>query len=177
MASRIKSSTVTLPNISAFEQCIDEIATLQLEIDADVAAHNEAQAKADETFKDELKAKKERLAQKLAVAEMFAAHNRDSLLGNKQTAETKHGLFGYRRSAGILKALNSKWNTSKTIAALKASGKTLCIKVTESLDKVAVKKELPESELAAYGLRMDYPEEFWVEAKRAEQPTEKRLSA
>jgi phage host-nuclease inhibitor protein Gam len=176
--ARIKSSTaITLKNRAAFEQCVDEIAQLQLEIDADVAAHNEARAQADEAFKAELKAKNERLVQKLAAAEMFSNFHRDELLGDKQSGETKHGLFGYRKSPGVLKTLNSKWSMGKVMEALKAAGKTVCIKVSESLDKQAVKREIPEAELTQYGLRMDYPEEFWIEAKRAEEPTAKRLSA
>jgi phage host-nuclease inhibitor protein Gam len=178
MASRIKSSTAaTLKNRPEFETCIDDIAALQLEIDADVAAHNEAQAKANDTFKAELKAKQERLMQKVAAAEMFANFHRDELLGEKQTGETKHGLFGFRKSPGVLKTLNSRWSMAKVMEALKISGKTACIKITEALDKQAVKREIPEAELSLYGLRMDFPEEFWIEAKRAEEPTAKRLSA
>jgi phage host-nuclease inhibitor protein Gam len=178
MASRIKSSNAaTLKNRPEFETCIDEIAALQLEIDADVAAHNEAQAKANDTFKAELKAKQERLMQKVSAAEMFANFHRDELLGDKQTGETKHGLFGYRKSPGVLKPLNTKWTMAKAMQALKDAGKTACIKVVETLDKQAVKREIPEAELTRYGLRMDYPEEFWIEAKRAEEPIAKRLSA
>lgn len=178
MASRIKASTATaLKNRPDFETCIDEIAALQLEIDADVAAHNEARAKADDTFKAELKAKQERLMQKVAAAEMFAGFHRDELLGDKQSGETKHGFFGFRKSPGILKPLNTKWTLAKAMQALKDAGKTACVKVTEALDKQAVKREIPEADLPQFGLRMDYPEEFWIEAKRAEEPTAKRLSA
>jgi len=178
MPARIKSSNITaIPNRGAFEKCVDEIAALQLEIDADVAAHNEAQAKATEDFKAELKSKQERLLQKLAAVEMFAGFHRDELLGDKQTGETKHGLFGFRRSPGILKPLNSKWTMAKAMQSLKDAGKAACIKVTEALDKQAVKREIPEADLPQFGLRMDYPEEFWIEAKRAEEPTAKRLSA
>jgi phage host-nuclease inhibitor protein Gam len=178
MPARIKSSNITaLPNRSAFEQCVDDIAQLQLEIDADIAAHNEAAAKAAENFKTELKAKQERLIQKLAAAEMYAGFHREELLGTKQSAETRHGLFGFRKSPGILKVLNTKWTMAKAMEALKAAGKTACVKIAESLDKQAVKRDIPEAELATYGLRMDYPEEFWIEAKRAEEPAAKRLSA
>lgn len=176
--TRIKSSNIAaLPTVSAFENCVDEIALLQLEINADIAAHNEARAKADGEFKAELKAKSERLAQKLAAAEMFAGFNRGTVLGDKQSSETKHGLFGFRKSPGSLKALNSKWSVAKTIEALKEAGKTACLKITTTLDKNAVKREIPEADLPKYGLRMEFLEEFWIEAKRSEEGTEKRLTA
>lgn len=175
--TRIKSSKATLANRAAFDRTVDEIAELQLKIEADTAAHNEAKAAADKKFKAALKRDKDRLLNKLAAAEMYAAHHREELLGERQTGETRLSLFGYRRSPGVLKTLNSKWTLAKCIEALKAAGKTACIKVTESLDKQRAKREIPEAELAAYGLRLEFPEEFWIEPKRAEDPGKKRLSA
>ncbi len=178
MSARIKSTTVApLGSRAAFEKVVDDIATLQLEIDADVAVHNEAKARSEKAFKDTLKSKQERLLQKLASVEMFAAHHRTEILGDKQTAETKLALFGYRRSPGVLKLLNTRWTFGKAMQALKDAGKTACVKIREELDKQAVKRDIPEAELPTYGLRMDYPEEFWIEPKRAEQPAEKRISA
>lgn len=175
---RIKSTTANpLNKISDFEKCVDEIATLQLKIDADVAVYNEEKALAETQFKAQLKRDQERLTQKLSIAEMFAAHHRDQLLSDKQTGETKFSFFGYRKSPGIIKTLNSKCTIGSAIQALKDAGKKACIKVTETLDKQAVKREIPEAELPKYGLRMEHSEQFWIEPKRAEKPSEKRISA
>jgi hypothetical protein len=174
--TRIKSSTAVLTSKSTFENTVDEIAKLQLKIDADTAVYNEEKSDADTKFKTQLKRDRERLAQKLAAAEMFAAHHREELLGARQSSQTRFSLFGFRKSPGVLKTLNSKWTFKKALDALKDAGKEACVKVTESLDKQAVKKEIPESELAAYGLRMEHPEEFWIEPIRAEEAAKKRIS-
>lgn len=173
---RVKASNSTLPSRAAFEKTVDEIAELQLKIEADTAVHNEDRAAADKAFKAQLKRDKERLSNKLAAAELYAGQHRAELLGPRQTAETRLTSFGYRKSPGILKTLNSKWTFARALEALKEAGQTACIKVTESLDKQRVRREIPEADLASYGLRLDYPEEFWIEPKRAETAGEKRLS-
>lgn len=174
--TRIKTSTATFTSETQFKNCVDEIAALQLEIDAEVAEYNEQKALADKKFKAAIQRKKERLNQKLATAEMYATHNRTELLGEKQTSETRLADFGFRKSPGVIKQLNRKWSVGASIEALKAAGKTVCIKVTERLDKQAVKSQIPEADQAKYGLRTEYPEDFWIEAKKAAEPTEKRLT-
>lgn len=174
---RIKTSTTTFKTRAEFETCIDEIATLQLNIDESVAEFNAVKATQDKAFKTRLKGKKEKLAQKVAIAEMYCAHHRDEVLSGKQTGETKLATFGYRISPGILKTLNTRWTFSKCLQALKDAGKTSCIKVTESLKKDVAKSEIPEAELSQFGLRVDYPEEFWIEAMRQAEGTEKRLTS
>lgn len=176
MTTRIKSANTGLADRAAFEKTVDEIAVLQLKIEADTALYNEAKAEQDKSFKAQLKRDQAKLHQKVVAAEMFAKHNRQELLGERQTAETKFSLFGYRRSPGVLKTLNSKWTFGKALQSLKAAGQTACIKVSESLNKPAIKTQIPEADLPKYGLRMEYNEDFWIEPKRAETTPEKRIS-
>lgn len=173
---RIKTSTATFKTETQFKNCVDEIAALQLEIDSEVADYNEQKALADKKFKADIQRKKERLNQKLATAEMYATHHRTELLGDKQTSETRLADFGFRKSPGIIKQLNRKWPVGATIQALKDAGITACIKITERLDKQAVKTQIPEADQPKYGLRTEYPEDFWIEAKKAVEPTDKRLT-
>ena len=49
--------------------------------------------------------------------------------------------------------------------------------MTETLNKQAVKAHIPEAEMAAFGLRVDYPEEFGIEPKRAEETPDKKLTS
>jgi len=174
---RIKKSTATFSSRFEFDSCVDEIAALQLKIDSSIADHNEQKAAQDKAFKTILARRKGKLTSLLSQANVYADINRDQLLGEKQTAETKLAEYGYRKSPGIIKTLNSRWTFAKAKDALKAAGQTMCIKVTETLNKPAVKTEIPEADLPKYGLRMDYPEEFWIEAKRAEESTDKRLKS
>lgn len=176
MPARIKRKTVELPNLAAFQRTIDEIAEIQLKLEADTAVHNEQKAAADKAFKAQLKRDKDKLVSRLAAAEIYANNHRNEILGDRQTGNTKLASFGFRRSPGILKTLNSKWTFARAVETLKEAGKIACIKRTESLDKQAVKKHIPESDLPAFGLRMDHPEEFWIEPKRAEDPGSKRLT-
>ena len=175
--ARIKQSNLILESRPAFETCVDEIGALQLKIERETAEFNERKAAEDKAFKVRKKQAEERLQQKLAAVSSYCAHHRDELLGDKQTGETRLSLFGYRKSPGILKPLNTKWSVGKIIQALKDAGKTACIKVTETLDKQAAKREIPEADLPKFGLRLEFGEEFWIEPKRAEDTPEKRLSA
>lgn len=177
MPARIKTTTTELESRNAFEKTVDDIATLQLKIEADTALHNEQKAHADKLFKAQLKRDQAKLQQKLVACEMYAKHHREELLSDKQTAETKFSFFGYRKSPGVLKTLNSRWTLAKALQSLKEAGHTACSKITESLDKQAVKRLIPESELPKYGLRMEYKEDFWIEPKRAATTPEKRISA
>lgn len=171
---RIKAKTTTFSTRRDFELAVDKAAVLQLKMEADVAEHNKRKAAEDKAFKSRLKADQARLCELVTNCESYAAHHREELLGEKQTGETKLAHFGYRKSPGIVKTLNSKWTLGKALEALKAAGKTACIKVTETLDKQAVKRHLTEPEMAAFGLRIDAPEEFGIEAKRAEETPEKK---
>ena len=172
--SRIKATNTTFNTELQFINCIDECAKIQLEIDTQVAEHNEQKALEEKQFKASIQRKKERLSQKLAVCEMYAAHNREELLGDKQSADTRLADYGYRKSPGVIKQLNRKWTVGASLEALKSAGKTACIVVKESIDKNAVKTQIPEDEQAKYGLRTEYNESFWIEPKRSIEPAPKR---
>ena len=175
--SRIKASTTTYTSRNEFEIAIDKAAALQLKLEADIAAHNKDKAAQDKAFKARVKSAQAKINEIVVSAEAYAEHHRDQLLGEKQTAETKLAFFGFRRSPGVVKTLNSKWTFAKSIEALKAAGKTACIKVTESLNKDRTKSEIPEAELPKFGLRIDYPEEFGITPKRAEETPDKKITA
>ena len=175
--TRIKAKTTTFQNRRDFEAAVDKAAALQLKLEADIAEHNQRKAAEDKAFKTRVKTAQAKLNEIVTQCESYAAHNREELLGEKQTAETKLAFFGYRKSPGIVKTLNSKWTLGKAVAALKEAGKLACVKVTESLDKQAVKSQLSEPEMARFGLRIDAPEEFGIEAKRAEETPAKKATA
>ena len=174
---RIKSSTSTFQTLHEFETAVDKAAAAQLKLDADIADFNREKANQDKAFKARVKSAKARINELVVSCESYATHHRAELLGSQQTSETKLAFFGFRKSPGIVKTLNSKWTFAKCLLALKAAGKTTCVKVTETLDKNSVKNQIPEPEMAAFGLRMDFPEEFGIEPKRAEEPASKKATA
>jgi phage host-nuclease inhibitor protein Gam len=173
---RIKTKTATFSTRRDFEEAVDKVAILQLKLDHDIAEHNKRKAAEDKAFKTRVKTAQAKLNEIVAQCESYAAHHRDELLGEKKTAETKLAFFGYRQSPGIVKTLNSKWTLGKALEALKAAGHLACIKVTETLDKQAVKRQIPEAEMAQYGLRIDAPDEFGIEPKRAADLPPKKAS-
>ena len=175
--TRIKAKTTTFQSRSEFEAAIDKVASLQLKLDTDIAEFNEEKSKQDKAFKARVKTANSKINELVVSCESYAAHHRDEILGDKQTAETKLAFFGYRKSPGIVKTLNSKWTFGKALEALKRAGKTACVKVSETLDKNAVKTQIPEAEMAAFGLRLDFPEEFGIEAKRAEETPAKKATS
>ena len=174
---RIKAKTTTFSTRRDFEEAVDKAAAIQLKLDHDIAEFNQRKAAEDKAFKARVKAAQAKLNEIVANCESYAAHHREELLGERQTAETKLAFFGYRKSPGIVKTLNSKWTLGKALEALKAAGKNACIKVTETLDKQAVKRHLSECEMAQFGLRIDAPEEFGIEPKRAEETPAKKAVA
>lgn len=173
---RIKKNTVTFESRSAFERALDIVAVKQLKLEKIIADYNAEKANQDRAHKAQVKRIKAEINERFVACHSYVEIHRDELLGELQSSETKLADFGFRRSPGVLKTLNSRWTFAKAIEALKQAGKKACLKVSTSLDKSAVKKEIPEAELPKYGLRMDYPEEFWVEAKRVTDPQPKRLS-
>ena len=176
MTTRIKASNTIYTTRNEFEQAIDQAASMQLKIEREVAEYNEQKSLTDKAFKTKIKKAQAKINELVIGCESYAAHNRETILGDKQTAETKLAYFGYRKSPGVIKTLNSRWTLGKALEALKSAGQTACIKVTESINKQAVKSQIPEPEMAQYGLRVDYPEEFGIEPKRAEETPEKKLT-
>lgn len=174
---KVKAKTTTFATRREFENAVDKVAILQLEAEKKIADFNKEAAFRDKVFKAWVKTRNAKLNALATACESYAAHHREELLGGKQTGETKLAFFGFRKSPGIIKTLNSKWTFAKALEALKSAGKKSCVKTTESLDKQAVKREIPEAEMAAFGLRVDYPEDFGIEAKRAEEAPEKKTSA
>lgn len=175
--TRIKAKTTTFSCRRDFEAAVDKAATLQLKLEADIAEFNQRKAAEDKAFKSRVKLANAKLNEVVTQCESYAAHHREELLGDLQTGETKLARFGYRKSPGIIKTLNSKWTLGKAVEALKAAGKLACVKVTETLDKQAVKSQLSEPEMAEFGLRIDAPEEFGIEAKRAEETPAKKATS
>lgn len=175
--TRIKAKTTTFTSRRDFENAVDKAAALQLKLETDIAEFNQRKSAEDKAFKSRVKLANAKLNELVTQCESYAAHHRDELLGEKQTGETKLARFGYRQSPGIVKTLNSKWTLGKAVQALKDAGKMACVKVTESLDKQAVKRQLSEPEMAEFGLRIDAPEEFGIEAKRAEETPAKKATA
>lgn len=171
---RTTATKTTFASREEFEAAIDQAATLQLKLDADIASYNKRKAAEDKAWKNRVKEAKAKISTLLIAAEAYTAHHRDAVLGGKQTSETRLAFFGYRKSPGVIKPLNSKWTLGKALQALKDDGKTACVKVTESLNKQAVKSQIPEADLPKYGLRLDYPEEFGIEAKRAAETQPKK---
>ncbi len=175
--TRIKTKTTTFQSVQEFELAVDKIASLQLKLESQIADFNEKKSTEDKAFKARVKTTKSKINELLVSCESYAAHHRESILGDKQTGETKLAFYGYRKSPGIVKTLNSKWTFAKALETLKKAGKTCCIKVSETLDKNAVKTQIPETEMAAFGLRIDFPEDFGIEAKRAEETPSKKATA
>lgn len=171
-----KSTTQAITSKAEFEACVDTLSKLQLEHEKMVADYNAQKAAQDKAHKAKVKSDTAKMQDLIARCEAYADHHREELLGDRQTGKAKLGKYGYRKSPGVLTKLNSKWTVAKTIAALKSAGKLACVKVTESLNKAAIKNEIPEPDLPQFGLRMEYGEEFWVEAIRVTDAPEKRLT-
>ena len=87
--ARIKVSNTTYKNRSEFEAAIDKAAALQLKLEADIAEHNEQKAAQDKAFKARIKNANAKINEIVVAAESYAAHHREELLGDKQSAETK----------------------------------------------------------------------------------------
>ena len=178
MTTRIKKNRVIYKSKAEFEHALDKLGLLQLELETMIAEHNERKALEDKKHKAALKRKNAQLSELFAGCELYADFNRDVLLGEKKSGESKLAEFGFRKSPGIVKVLNSKWTIGKAVEAIKSAGKAVsdkCLKVTTSLDKQGVKKHLTEPEMAKYGLRIDAPEEFWAEPKRATDTPDQKV--
>jgi phage host-nuclease inhibitor protein Gam len=173
--ARIKAKTAIYQSTQEFEASLDKLGALQLDIESFIANHNKVKADQDKRYKTDLKRKNERLSEMFSACELYVNFHRGELLGDKQGAETKLTNFGFRKSPGVIKTLNSKWTFGKALESLKSAGVTACVTIKESLNKNAVKDNLNEEEMAKHGLRLDFPEEFWAEAKRATETQEKRI--
>lgn len=175
--SRIKPSQTAFSTRSEFESAINTAAEKQLKLDADIAAYNAAKSAEDLAFKNRVKKVKVEIDAIVSAAKNYTDHHRETLLGDRQTAESTKAFFGYRKSPGVIKTLNSKWTFARALEALKSAGQTACVKVSETLNKQAVKAQIPEADLPKYGLRLDFPEEFYIEPKRAEETPAKKTIA
>ena len=67
--SRIKSSTTTFTSLTEFETAIDRAATLQLKLEADIAAHNKEKAAQDKAFKSRVKTAQAKINEIIVSAE------------------------------------------------------------------------------------------------------------
>lgn len=174
---RIKSKNTIFTSRIEFENAVDKAGSIQLQMEKEIAEYNKEKSENDKVFKAKIKKKTAQINELVVSCESYTDYNREALLGDKQSDETKLALFGYRKSPGVIKTLNSKWTLAKALVSLKEAGLTACITVKESINKQAVKSTIPEPDMAAHGLRVDYPEEFWIEPKRAEETPDKKITA
>lgn len=169
MASRIKAKSFTTR--AEFDSALDSIAALQVQLrSAEAARDAEIQAVRDEHAEeiDDLKA---RLDAQAVLAEKYAVDHRAELFpGKLKSAETALANFGFRIGNPTLVLLNRKWSWESVLAAVKEAFPKRYVRVTEAVDKDALKAHLDGSQLAAIGCRIAQAETFYVEAK--EQPSE-----
>ena len=115
MTTRIKASNTIFTSKSEFEIAIDKVAALQLKLEREIAEYNLQKATTDKAFKAKVKSTNAKINELVIGCESYVAHHREALLGEKQTAETKLAFFGYRKSPGVIKTLNSKWTLGKAL--------------------------------------------------------------
>lgn len=155
-----------IENDKDFAEAMDSFGQGLLKLAAQTAAYNEQKAAADKRFKNLMKLKAAKLKVLQKTCEIYATEHKDRLLGEKKSADTRVTEWGFRKSPGVVKCINRKWTLEKSLAALIEAGKDSCIEVKKSLDKDGVKKHLTAEERLTFGLKVEYPELFWVEPKK-----------
>jgi phage host-nuclease inhibitor protein Gam len=171
--ARIKS---TIKSLKHFEELVDDVAKNQIELERLLAEQEDELQKVRDEYESMISTTKNAIKSDFALAQSYAEHHREELLpGGKKTSATAQARFGFRLSPGTLKQLNRQWTVAKSIEALEDSDRFNLITVKKSLNKDEIKEQIKDDEeLAKFGLRLDAPDEFWIEAKR-DETAEKRL--
>lgn len=177
-AARAKSTG--LANRLSFEEAVDRVSFVQVELRQLYAERDAAVQQAQLTHAATIAELEDELNAKLALCEKFAAEHRDELLpGKGKSNETPLSRWGFRTGMPQLKLL-SKWSWAKVLEQLVGVGARDCIRVKEEVDKEALLKlgkdgtltvaaedpaKAKTHSLAVLGVRIVQDETFFIEAK------------
>ena len=84
---------------------------------------------------------------------------------SQKSADTALAFFGFRIGNPTLKLLNRKWSWESVLEAVKRSFPGQFVRLSEAVDKDALKVQLTDEQRAEVGCRIDQVETFFVEAK------------
>ena len=164
MSTRLKASSFS--TIAEFTDAVDRIAELQVKL-------RSAEARRDaeiQTVRDRHEPSVEKIGGELqsllVLAEKFAETRRAELFPTvKKSADTALACFGFRIGNPTLKLLNRKWSWESVLEAVKRSFPGQFVRLSEAVDKDALKVQLTDEQRAEVGCRIDQVETFFVEAK------------
>lgn len=180
MPTRIKpDAKANIKTRVQFEDALNRIAALQLEVEEASATLNAEMAMLQEAAKATIASRQTEITRLLADAERFAEAERDTLFpGKEKTASTALARYGFRLTPPALKALSKAWPAERSIETIRDDGHDkLYLTVKTTLNKDALKAGLDDAGLARYGLRLTSTDEFWLEPIRAAGTPEERLTA
>lgn len=168
MSPRIKATTYATRE--QFDAAIDLIALIQVDIRKKEAERDRAIQKVREIFEPKIGELTERANSLAVTAEKYAEEHRNEILpSGRKSAETALATFGWRTGNPTLVLANKKWTWSAVLAAVKELFPGRFVRVTEEVDKEAMKTQLGADQLPLVGVKISQKEPFFVEAK--EQPT------
>jgi len=119
---RVKSASLTR---NEFDQVINRIAELELQIRANTSVRDEAIQKIQNEFTPLETELQNQLKGYVAQAEKYAEEHREELFPNKaKSAQTSLAVFGFRLGNPTLALLNRKWTWEQVGKVLKTLGLT-----------------------------------------------------
>lgn len=160
-----------LRDAAAFRAAVNEIAALSVRLRILEAKRDKRLQAVRDEHEPEIQAAADQRDALLALAEAYAAENRETVfLAGQKSGECELATYGMRIGNPTLKLLNKRWTWAKVLEVVKKALGEGFIRVQESLDKDAIKAAFGDSPstLAEIGVRIEQTEAFWVEPKDRE---------
>lgn len=166
--TRIKSPT--LASIEKFEDAIDQIARLTVQLHSEMTLRDQAIQQTRDKFAPSVGAKVDEIEKLTLLAEAYAKENRATLLpGKEKTAETALARFGFRLGNPTTKT-KSGWTWKAVLNCIVAREITGLIRTPDpEVNKEALlalhANPPPDFALGDIGVRIVQSESFFIEPK------------
>lgn len=170
--ARPRKATGTLESL---QQCTEALRTMLVattEIERLQAERDASMARLFKTYERDLARQVEIKSDlELQLQQYYMTHLKEIEKDGKKSIELTYGVMGRRLAPAALKLLNKAWTWTAALVSLRERfGDRYLRKRDPEIDKDLVKAEIPEADLANYGLQIKQEENFYIELQRpAEQ--------
>jgi phage host-nuclease inhibitor protein Gam len=168
--ARPRKATATLASLPDCTEAMRKLLIVTTELERTHAERDAAVARLTKTYQPDLNRLNAQKADlELQLQQYYFGHLAEVERDGKKSIELVHGVMGRRLAPSALKLLNKAWTWAAVLVALRQKfGDRFLRKREPEVDKEAVKDGLPETDLAAFGLKLEQEESFYIELQRPE---------
>jgi phage host-nuclease inhibitor protein Gam len=166
--ARPKKSSMELLSLDECTRAMGKLLTVTLQLEKLIANRDLGVAQVQASYEKPLDALRAEASDlELAMQNYYMSHVSDIEKGGKKSLQLQNGIMGRKLSPAKLVLLNKSWTWASVLTKLRIGfGDRFIRQADPEVAKDTIKAELPEGQMADYGLKLHQDENFYAEPAR-----------